>query len=191
MTSDTPNPIHRAPHLTTVFTKRPIPGRVKTRLCPPLSPEQAAELAQAMLDDTLARLAARSDFMTALCVAPPGPGAGADAAEAEREWFGERYGAELQVTLQRGAQLPERLEQHFAAACSRMPGCTQVVLGSDAPTLPLERVGEAHRVLAEGASDVVLGPDFGGGYYLVGLRKPAPVLFRGIPSSSAGMYERT
>ncbi len=189
-------------HQTTIFTKRPRPGSVKTRLCPPLTPEQAARLAQAMLDDTLARLLTHDGFRTALCVAPV-PGAGASAGEAladgeqELQWFRERYGAELELTLQRGGELGERLANHFADACSGSPGLsgfprsTQVVLGSDAPTLPLERVAEAHRILGNDLSDVVLGPDLGGGYYLVGLRDPAPVLFRGIPMSKDDMYART
>ncbi len=49
-----------------------------------------------------------------------------------------------------------------------------LVIGSDLPTLPIEHLAEAARVLSGGGADVVLGPAEDGGYYLVGLRRPAP-----------------
>jgi hypothetical protein len=57
-----------------------------------------------------------------------------------------------------------------------------MVIGTDLPTLPGSAFGEAVKLLA--AHDLVLGPSRDGGYYLIGLRKPAPELFAGIPWST-------
>jgi rSAM/selenodomain-associated transferase 1 len=173
-------------HQTTVFTKRPAPGRVKTRLCPPLSPVQAADLALAMLDDTLERLQVHREYAMALCVE-----AAPDADAGDLMWFEERYPNLLEVRPQRGAGLGERIANHFADALARRPGSTQVVVGSDAPTLPPARIVTAHSVLAAGDADLVLGPDLGGGYYLVALRAPASELFLEVTMSTDTMYEQT
>jgi len=166
--------------LTTIFTKRPAPGAVKTRLSPPLAPEQAAELALAMLDDTVRLCAAELGFETRLRVAPPSALA----------WFRARY-EDVPATAQKGEGLGVRLAAHFAAHLTGSVGnVTCVVIGSDAPHLGVERIHAAHAALADGA-DVVLGPDEGGGYHLVGLRRPVPELFTEIPMSTGDMFERT
>ncbi|MCE9593462.1 MAG: glycosyltransferase, partial [Planctomycetes bacterium] len=67
--------------LTAIFTKRPRPGEVKTRLHPVLGPGRATELAQAMLDDTVERCAASTTFRTGLWAA--------DARDVA--WFRERH----------------------------------------------------------------------------------------------------
>jgi len=65
-----------------------------------------------------------------------------------------------------------------------------VAVGADAPAVPARRLAQAHAALGGGA-DVVLGPDGGGGYYLVGLRAPAPELFLEVPMSTPTMGEET
>lgn len=162
------------------MAKRPVPGAVKTRLCPPLTPEQAADLALAMLDDTVLKCLACAAFETALCVAP---------AE-EVVWFRERYPRVRTVEAQRGAGLGERLADHFERASRELPGWTLACVGADQPHVPAERIAEAHAALESGA-DVVLGPDLGGGYYLVGLARPIPELLTRVPMSTPDMCERT
>lgn len=168
---------------TTIFAKRPDPGAVKTRLAPPLGPAEAAELAACMVLDGVERLLRWSQaepLGPALAYAPPGA----------RAWFAERCPAGLELLEQRGPELGARLAAHFEEAARRHPGATLVVLGADAPLLARATLLAAHRALAAG-SDLVLSPDQGGGYALVGLRAPAPELFRAVPMSSAGMRERT
>jgi glycosyltransferase A (GT-A) superfamily protein (DUF2064 family) len=65
-----------------------------------------------------------------------------------------------------------------------------VCIGADAPHVPLERITSGHAALEDGA-DVVLGPDEGGGYYLVGLARPAAEIFTGVPMSTGDMCART
>lgn len=166
--------------LTTLFAKLPRAGEVKTRLCPPLTGLEAAGLAEAMLADGLARCLGTSGFRTQLAVHPPG----------SEPWFRARFPELGDLVAQQGGDLGQRLAAHFERAFARERLGSAVVLGSDAPEVPLARVLEAHERLEDGA-DLVLGPDGGGGYYLVGLRRPASALFTEVEMSQPGMYART
>jgi len=169
----------RSTRVTTVFTKQPEAGLVKTRLVPLLGATRAAELALAMLDDTVQKCVGESSFETVLCVAP-------DTAIA---WFEARYPEIARVVPQIGSQLGERMAQRFddEFACGDR---TIVALGSDAPHTPIEWTIEVHERLERGA-DVVLGLDDGGGYHTIGLKRSVPQLFRDVPMSTADMGERT
>ena len=168
-----------ASRLTALFTKRPAPGEVKTRLCPPLSAGEAALLAEAMLRDTVAKCLA-GEFRTTLVFAP------ADAAS----WFQQTFPELEDQRPQVGSGLGERLAHFVAASFARRAARSLVLIGSDQPLVPLARVHEAHRALEAGA-DCVLGPDPGGGYYLIGLPRSVPELFRSVPMSSADMCAAT
>src|SRR6185295_18939461 len=104
--------------------------------------------------------------------------------------FRARFPELQDILAQQGADLGQRLAAHFEQAFARERLASAVVLGSDGPEIPLERVLEAHQRLEDGA-DLVLGPDGGGGYYLVGLRRPCGALFTEVEMSHAGMYART
>jgi rSAM/selenodomain-associated transferase 1 len=157
-----------------VFAKRPEAGRVKTRLCPPLTPEQAAELYRCLLADTLevsAHAAAVAGLEAVLAVEPLA--ARAELAAAAPPGF--------RAIAQRGAHLGARMTRvaHEAAAA----GARCVLLrGSDSPALSAETLCEAAGALA--AADVALSPDRDGGYGIVALGSRAllavqrrPVLF--------------
>jgi hypothetical protein len=167
--------------LSGIFAKQPVPGRVKTRLVPPLSPEGAAHLALAMLDDAVGRGSAREAASRSRLVFAP---------EEAEPWFRERYGARLELAPQRGAGLGERLAQFFEQALAESGVRTVLAVGTDAPLVPAARLAEAHTALEAGA-DLVLGPDRGGGYYLVGLRAPAARLFLDVPMSTPTMCAAT
>ena len=150
-----------------VFARRPEAGRVKTRLSPPLSPEQAAGLYAAMLDDVLevsAEAARIHDLEMWLAVTPAGA-----VAEMSR-----RCPAGFQVFPQQGRDLSERMSRALEAAVAR--GAPRILLrGSDSPSLEATRIGEALRGLVD--HDVVASPDRDGGYALIGLRGAAPGIF--------------
>ncbi len=173
-----PNPAPR--RITAIFAKQPVPGTVKTRLCPPLAPAQAAALAQAMLSDVLEDCLQCPEFHTALCCAPP---------EAF-EWFRTAFPEVADLRKQEGEGLAQRLAGFFESELTERPGSTAVVLGSDAPLVGIEPIIEGHRALERGA-DLVLGPDNGGGYYLVGLREPNARLFTDIEMSTKSMRDET
>jgi len=147
-----------------LFAKAPIPGLVKTRLCPPLEPEQAASLYQAMLLDIVMQHVSDTGVQLALWFAP---------VEAEA-WFRQHIPPGYALLPQQGPALPERMRALFYRHSAE--GATRMVLrGTDSPTLPRERVREAFDALD--SADLVLCPDRDGGYNLIGLRKPTDVLF--------------
>ena len=164
---------------TAIVTKMPAPGVVKTRLVPTLNSNLAAELALAMLDDTVAKCSAEASFETILCVAPPDSAA----------WFSERYPQVPRVVPQVGEGLGERLGNLFERELCP-GGRTLVAIGSDAPHIPAEICREAHERLERGAG-LVVGLDDGGGYHLIGARVPHADLFTGVAMSSANMGDRT
>jgi rSAM/selenodomain-associated transferase 1 len=148
-----------------VFAKRPEPGQVKTRLCPPLTPEQAAAFYACMLEDVLetsVRAAAALGLEAVLAVHPP------EAA------FTLPAPAGLRREPQRGADLGARMEHALARELAR--GRRPVLLrGSDSPTLGVDTVAAALDALS--SQDLVICPDRDGGYNLVGLARPAAGLF--------------
>lgn len=167
---------------TGVFAKRPVTGQVKTRLVPPLTGEQAAFLQAGMLADSVQRLrAGAASWQPILAFAP----------SADELWFGDSF-PDLRLVAQEGAGLAQRMERFFAEALTQASGV--VMTGSDQPQVSVDRLHEAHAALAGGA-DLVLGPDAGGGYYLIALRAEAsdraPSLFREVEMSTSGMCEAT
>ena len=178
---EAPNLSSPLPRRTTaIFAKKPVPGMVKTRLCPPLKAAQAAELADAMLSDVVERLSGSRGFHTCLYYAPHGA----------REWFVETFAEILDRRPQIGVGLGERLAGYFSEELMGTVGSTAVAVGSDAPLLSVEAVCEAHDQLCHGA-DVVLGPDGGGGYYLIGMREPHTELLLEVEMSTEDNLERT
>lgn len=160
-----------------IFAKAPIAGQVKTRLCPPLTPDEAATLHGSFVLDTLERTKAalstyRLPAVRLLACAP-------SSAHVFFRIMAERHGVLL--LDQQGRDLGERMHRAFADCFAR--GFTKVVLvGTDVPSLPLTHYQQAFGVLD--THDLVLGPAQDGGYYLVGLTRPAAELFNDVPWSS-------
>ena len=160
-----------------LFAKAPAPGQVKTRLVPPLSPVQAAELYEAMLRDILDQHAGSGSADRALWYTP------ADALP----WFQAAVPASFGLYPQLENALPARMAHLFRVHARE--GYREIVLrGTDSPTLPLERVENAFEALAR--VDLVLCPDRDGGYNLIGLREPRDELF-GLEMSTASVLAET
>jgi len=162
-----------------VLAKEPEPGRVKTRLCPPLTPQQAAELAEALLTDTVARLCAGAAWEVVLAVDPAGGGPILDALC-------------VRFRLARVEQGQGDLGNRMGGLMARGHGSGRPVLlvGADTPDLPIAYVAMAVDCLSR--EPVVLGPSRDGGYYLVGAGSPVPGLFDiDAAWSSAGVLAAT
>jgi rSAM/selenodomain-associated transferase 1 len=146
-----------------VIAKDPQPGRCKTRLCPPCTPAQAAELAEAALRDTLkvVRETPAARYVLVLDGAPT-------------RWRGEGF----ELIPQRGAGLDERLQNAFADVAA-----PALLVGMDTPQLTRELLLDGVAALSTGAADAVLGPALDGGYWSVGLRGPSAGAFMGVPMS--------
>jgi rSAM/selenodomain-associated transferase 1 len=160
-----------------IFAKAPIPGEVKTRLCPPLTPDEAATLHGSFVLDMLER--------TKLAVAKlqlPFHRYLACTPSSDLVFFKimeERQGVRLLDQV--GEDLGRRMHRIFLDLFAK--GYEQVIIvGTDVPTLPLSVYQEAFVML--GRSDMVLGPALDGGYYLIGLKQPAEQLFTGVPWST-------
>ncbi|WP_221250413.1 TIGR04282 family arsenosugar biosynthesis glycosyltransferase [Desulfuromonas versatilis] len=157
-----------------IFAKQPLPGRVKTRLCPPLSGEQAAELYRVSLIETVESLAGR-DFDLVLFYA------------GEEAFFQSAFPALPRIAQAQGG-LGERLERAFEALFAR--GCRRAaMIGSDSPDLPAHLVEEAFAALER--ASFVTAPAADGGYVLVGQDAVHPELFRDIPWSTPGVLAAT
>lgn len=165
-----------------VAAKAPQAGKVKTRLCPPLSPDQAAQLARAFLRDTL-QTASSPALRADLVLAVDGT---LDEGEDIVPHPNQSRARQVQQT---GNSLGERLvlmiDDAFGAGHRFV-----CVIGSDVPHLPAAFLLEAWGRLERDA-DVVLGPSDDGGYTLVAVARSLPVLFRDIAWSSPHVLAQT
>jgi rSAM/selenodomain-associated transferase 1 len=152
-----------------VMAKAPVPGTVKTRLVPPLTYEQAAELYRALLLDQLRHLRTIDSVERYLAYAP------ADVEAMMRELGGADY----RYLPQRGAELGERMKNVFDDLWQR--GHKRIALvGSDLPALPTQIICQAFERIAGDERRVVLGPSQDGGYYLVGMNQATPEIFENM-----------
>ncbi|MBI4790912.1 MAG: TIGR04282 family arsenosugar biosynthesis glycosyltransferase [Chloroflexi bacterium] len=160
-----------------VIAKRPTPGQTKTRLCPTLSPEQAAALYECFLRDTL-DLARRVPNVARFVLYLP---------QNETHYF-EQLAPDFRLLRQTGNDLGERLD-NATTHCLNLGFQQVIVLNSDSPTLPAVHVACAFDCLDH--ADVVFGPCEDGGYYLIGLTRPQPRLLRDVQMSTPTVLRDT
>lgn len=153
-----------------VLAKAPVPGQVKTRLCPPATPGEAARIAAASLLDTLDTIRGR-DTVVALV---------GSLADAERGAEVRAALARCRVVPQRGATFAARLVAAHADAGGNGP---VVQVGMDTPQLDGALLDEAGRAL--GNCDAVLGPARDGGWWALGVHDPRHArVLAGVPMST-------
>jgi rSAM/selenodomain-associated transferase 1 len=156
-----------------LFVRHPEAGRVKTRLIPLLGEVGAAGLYRQMAGEIARRLGevARPGLARVALVEPP-----QRQAEVGR-WLGNRFTPWPQAVGDLGVRLTDAFQRAFDHGAARV-----VAVGTDCLDLSTAILHQAFDRLA--ASDAVLGPAIDGGYYLIGLRRPLPVAFEGIPWST-------
>jgi rSAM/selenodomain-associated transferase 1 len=163
-----------------VVAKKPSLGNTKTRLCPPLSEEQAVGLYRCLLLDTLQTMQQVQGVEAIIAYTP-------DDAE---NFFRALAPVGFRLAPQEGSSLGVRLHNvlsRFLAA-----GYAQAaVMNSDGPTLPAEYLALAFSLLDDPAVDLVLGPSDDGGYYLAGLKSPCAPLFREVTMSTPTVLANT
>jgi glycosyltransferase A (GT-A) superfamily protein (DUF2064 family)/molybdopterin-guanine dinucleotide biosynthesis protein A len=155
-----------------VMAKAPVPGRSKTRLSPPLSLREAAAVAEAALADTLEAVAAcGADRLLLALDGDPGP------------WLPEGF----TVIAQTGGDFNERL----AAAWSHVDG-PGLQIGMDTPQATAGLLDASLAVVAEEAREAALGMAEDGGWWALGLARPHPGAFAGVPMSrgDTGLMQR-
>ncbi len=145
-----------------VMTKAPVPGLAKTRLCPPCTPHEAAQLAAAALADTLDAATRVGRVFVALDGAP-----------------GEWLPADVPWFAQQGDTFADRLEHAWVAV-----GPPLFQIGMDTPQLTTDGLCDA--LAAVDRDGAALGPAWDGGWWGLGLREAAPgPLFAGVAMSRA------
>ena len=161
-----------------VVAKKPEPGFTKTRLCPPFTPQEAAEFYRCLMLDTLELAARVQGVEHCLAYAPTGA----------QPYFQSLVPEGFSLIPQQGADLGMRLANTLADRFQR--GYRKVVvMNSDGPTLPLSYLEQAFRQLQQ--CDVSLGMGHDGGYYLIGMNQMRPELFENIAWSSDRVISQT
>jgi len=153
-----------------LFTRYPEPGRTKTRLIPALGAHGAAALQRRMSEAIVTRMAA---FAADYPVRPEIRYADGNQ-QAMEAWLSN----DIPCLDQGEGDLGDRLLRAFAQSFAQGAQAV-VVIGADCPDLTPALFSQAFSALAR--KDLVLGPAMDGGYYLIGLTRPAPALFAEIP----------
>ena len=162
-----------------ILTKTPQPGRSKTRLVPPLSYVEAADLARALLLDQLQNLATFGGARLFIAFTP----------ETAAGFFDGFSAQGFTCFAQRGQSLGERMSHAFEHLfASRFANV--ILIGSDLPALPVRFFQQAYTWL-EKSADVVLGPSADGGYYLIAMNRLITAIFDDIGWSSADVLSQT
>ena len=157
-----------------IFAKQPIAGQVKTRLCPPLSQKQAAELYRTCLQETIAAMAAAPAERVLFFAG-------------DRRYFADTFPG-LRLIPQSDGDLGRRLDRAFAQLFAE--GCSAAALiGSDSPDLPLPLVADAFAALNN--HDLAVAPARDGGYVLIGQSVHNSELFRDMPWSRSDLWPAT
>jgi hypothetical protein len=155
-----------------IFAKPPVAGTVKTRLIPVVGAEQAADLAEAFLQDTLAVIR-KLGF--------------AEGIIASTEPFAREYLRGHLMWIQPPGDLGVRMEAILRRALLAYP--MAFAIGADSPGLPVICMDQARNRLE--SHDVVLGPSMDGGFYLIGVKHCPPRLLSGIEWSRPTTMQQT
>ena len=168
-----------------IMAKVPRSGRVKTRLVPPLTHDQASALSECFLRDVAASIATAAQADHARV-----QGVTVYLAEGEEQDLLHGLPRNFLLLAQRGEHLGERL---FHAVVDLLDaGFHSVCLvNADSPTLPSSLLREAALALQAPGDRVVLGPASDGGYYLIGLKRAHRRLFEEIPWSTPSVFAET
>jgi rSAM/selenodomain-associated transferase 1 len=161
-----------------IMAKQPAVGHTKTRLCPPLTPTQAAALYEALLLDTIELGANVEGVQLAVAVTPP----------QAMDYFKALSPADTLLVPVAGADIGDCLNQVLSRLLAEGHPAA-IAINSDGPTLPVDYLHQAIAALNE--TDLVLGPSRDGGYYLIGLKRPQSQLFANIEWSTERVAPQT
>lgn len=161
-----------------IFTRYPEPGKAKTRLIPVLGAQGAADLHRRMTEHTIAQArTTKSDCIVSVYFT-------GGTVEQMQHWLGH----DLQYHPQHSGDLGDRLIAAFQTAFAQ--GALSVItIGTDCPAMTSELLTTAFDRLNH--HDLTIGAALDGGYYLIGLRRCIPELFRGIAWSTDVVFQQT
>lgn len=166
-----------------VMAKAPRPGKVKTRLAPPLTLDQAAELNACFLRDTAANIGA-------VAASSPAAGVISYTPVGDEVFFNNLLPDDFVLIPQRGGDFGERL----LATAQDLLSCgygSVCLIDSDSPTVPAAAFEQAIAELQKDGDRIVLGPSQDGGYYLIGLKRAHSEVFADIRWSTSSVFAET
>ncbi len=162
-----------------IFAKAPEAGKVKTRLTPYLKAEQAAALHRKLVEHTLLTVAQYSKKNIALWCAP----------DLHHPFFKEcKQKHDIALKNQQGKTLGERIIHAFDETLQH--NHFAIIMGSDCPVLNTSNIEQAFDKLQQGY-DIVISPAEDGGYALLGLKTPYPILFKEINWGHSNVLSQT
>jgi rSAM/selenodomain-associated transferase 1 len=167
------------PLAVAIMAKAPRAGAVKTRLCPPLSTADAAQLYRCFLLDKIEQVKALQGVRPAIAYAPP-----------EGKAFFQTLAPGFILLPQQGHDLGTRLANSFEQLFA-MGYAGVLAIDSDTPTLPTAYLQQAISLLTAPEVDVLVGPSEDGGYYLIGLRELHREIFEEMPWSTPQVLPET
>jgi rSAM/selenodomain-associated transferase 1 len=165
-----------------IVCKTPIGGLSKTRLSPPLRPEQCAKISECFIRDlskSVQALACDRGVSGIALYTPLGSEAQLQGLLPDAFRLHPQGEGDLGARLSKGSA--DLLAEGYAGV---------ILINSDSPTLPLSILRDAADALKDG-DQVVLGPAIDGGYTLIGLSRPHPQLFDDIPWSTPAVHALT
>ncbi|NEO30448.1 MAG: glycosyltransferase [Symploca sp. SIO3C6] len=163
-----------------IFTRYPEPGKTKTRMIPALGASGAAALQRQMTEHTMSETRELKAWRSLSVEVHFNGGS----QQLMQEWLGSEFVYRKQREGDLGIRMTAAFEASFAAGMTRV-----VIIGTDCPDLNAKLMSQALQALAE--HDLVLGPARDGGYYLIGLRRLFPELFRGISWGTSEVRQKT
>lgn len=162
-----------------IFARKPVPGKVKTRLARDIGDNSAADVYSAMLEDIINQASTLKNVRVLIFWS------------LENEEFPVVNGAaHLEMFRQKGRDLGERMANAFKTAFGNNID-TCCIIGSDSPDLPVDLIAQAFDKLVCDGTDIVYGPTEDGGYYLLGMKQFWQRLFENIPWSSPAVLTTT
>ncbi len=179
-------------HAVVIAAKPPVPGKVKTRLSPPLSLDQSARLYECFLVDTINTVAAIKEVDRFIAFYPDVPAKDLSFANVNSVsgLSQNEFLTDFTLITQKGIDLGERLisvfEQLFSNGYGRV-----TIIGSDSPNLPVAFIKRSLNDLKKSNVDVTLGPCKDGGYYLIGLKAFYSDILKGISWSTSSVFDET
>jgi len=160
-----------------IFAKEPRPGEVKSRLAAVIGPVAAARLYEAFLHDLLPRLISLPSLRV-LAFTP------CTAEDYFRRLAGDQFEFQSQIDGDLGDRMAAFVQQRFDQGDKPV-----VLIGSDSPDLPFDRIVQAFSVLQQ--HELVIGPCDDGGYYLIGMSRMIPEVFADIDWSTSDVFDQT
>ncbi len=168
------------PEKLMIFTRYPEPGKTKTRLIPVLGKAGAANLHRLMAQKAIARsISLQNSRRLSVEVHHTG-----GSQQQMQDWLGSDIIYQNQIDGDLGARMTAAFQKSFNSGVDKA-----VIIGTDCPALKAEIIAQAFDKLSQ--HDLVLGPAKDGGYYLIGLRRSIPELFRGINWGTSEVFAAT